>query len=118
MLRTHLGQVEDGLADPQGFIHRHRNQTGISTPEPTKSPVATDKSLATESPVVAPQESCTPVLDGTGLQNGNMGTPEPQNGAGTGSSSQSGGDNQPDVPAEPQQNGTENGSGQQNGGRP
>ena len=26
MLHTQLRQVEDGLADPQGFIYRHRNQ--------------------------------------------------------------------------------------------
>jgi hypothetical protein len=42
-----------------------------------------------------------------------MGTPEPQNDSG-----QQGDDNKPDVPAEPQQNGSENSSGQQNGGKP
>jgi len=122
MLRLQLNQVTDGLADPQGFVYRHQNQMGIATAEPTEVPVtdeptevatevatevpvATEEPLATESPVVVPQVSCTPVLDGTGLQNG---TPQPQNGEGGGSG----------APAEPQQNGTENGSGQQNGGKP
>jgi hypothetical protein len=116
MLQTQLRQVEDGLADPQGFIYRHRNQTGLSTPKPTE--VTTEDPPATESPIVAPQESHIPVLDGTGQQNGNMGTPEPQNGSSTGSGPQSDSSNQPDAPAEPQHNGTENGSGQQNGDGP
>jgi hypothetical protein len=117
MLQTQLRQVEDGLTDPQGFVNRHRNQAGITTPEPAEVPAtaeATESSqepFVTESPVVTPQGSCTPALDGTGQQNGNMGTPEPQNGTGTGSGQQN-----PDAPAGPQQNGTENGSGQQNGG--
>ncbi len=136
MLRLQLDQVADGLADPQGFVYRHRNQSGIATVEPTEVPVtdeptevatevatevpvATEDPLATESPVVAPQVSCTPVLDGTGLQNGSMGTPEPQNGNQEQQQPQEGGgDNQPDAPAEPQQNGPESGSGQQNGGQP
>jgi hypothetical protein len=86
MLRTQLGQVEDGLADPQGFIYRHRNQIGVATSEPTEVPGATETPVATEeppvtgTPVVTPQGSCTPVLDGTGQQNGNMGTSQPQNG--------------------------------------
>jgi hypothetical protein len=103
MIQTQLAQVENGLADPRGFVNRHRNQAGIATPE------ATEVHLATESPVICPQESCTPALDGTGLQNENMGTPQPQNGAGSGQQN-------PNAPAEPQQNGTENGSGQQNNG--
>jgi len=126
MLRLQLNQVADGLADPQGFVYRHQNQSGIATAEltevpvtevptevatevATEVPVVTEEPLATESPVVVPQVSCTPVLNGTGLQNGNMGTPEPQNGSGQQNS---------DAPDEPQQNGTENGSGQQNGGKP
>jgi hypothetical protein len=134
MLRLQLNQVADGLADPQGFVYRHRNQMGVATAEPTEvpvtdeptevatevateDPVATEEPLATESPVVTPQVSCTPVLDGTGLQNGSMGTPEPQNGNQE-QPQEGGGDNQPDAPAEPQQNGPENGSGQQNGGQP
>jgi hypothetical protein len=122
MLHTQLSDVEDGLADPAGFVYRHRNQTGIVTLEPTKlpvtdestevateAPVATDEPIATKKPVTCPQESCTPALDGTGLQNGNLGTPQPQNGTGSGQQN-------PDAPAEPQQNGAENGSGQQNSG--
>jgi hypothetical protein len=106
MLRDQLRLVEDGLADPAGFTHRHRNQNGIVTAEPTEVPGTTETLVATEkppvpgTPVVTPQESCTPVLDGTGLQNGNMGTPQPQ------------------VTPPGQQNGTGNGSGQQNGGMP
>jgi hypothetical protein len=126
MLHTQLADVEDGLADPQGFIHRHHNQAGITTTESTEvpvtaeptevatetpvvteSPIATEEPLATESPVTCPQESCTPALDGTGFQNGNMGTSEPQNGTGNGSGQQN-----PDAPAELQQNGA--GSDQQN----
>lgn len=114
MLHTRLSQVDDGLADPQGFIYRHRNQAGVASVEPTEVPVtdeatevATEEPLATESAAVTPKESCTPALDGTGSQNGNMGTPESENGTGTGSGQQN-----PDAPAEPQQNG----SGQQNGG--
>ncbi len=120
MLRLQLDQVADGLADPQGFVYRHRNQSGIATVEPTEvpvideptevateAPVATVDPLATESPVVTPQVSCTPVLDGTGLQNGSMGTPQQQNGLSEGTE---------------EQNGTDNGSnddpGQQNGGKP
>jgi hypothetical protein len=101
MLRTQLGRVEDGLADPQGFVTRHRNQIGVATSEPTEIPIATEEPLVTENPVVIPQESCTPVLDGTGQQNGTMGIPEPQNDTGNGSS---------------QQKETDNASGQQNGG--
>ncbi len=120
MLHTQLSQVEDGLADPQGFVYRHRNQSGIATVEPTEvpvtdeptqiateAPVATVDPLTTESPVVTPQVSCTPVLDGTGSQNGSMGTPQQQNGTSEGNE---------------EQNGTDNGSnddpGQQNGGKP
>jgi hypothetical protein len=104
MLRDQLRQVEDGLADPQGFIYRHRN--GIPTPEPTEVPttevatevpVVTEESIATESSVTCPQELCTPALDGTGLQNGNIGTPEPQQ-------QQNGGNNHPEPggPSAPQ----------------
>jgi hypothetical protein len=87
MLRDQLRQVEDGLANPQGFIYRHRNQNGMPTPEPTEvsvteEPVSTVEPTATESPVVTPQASCTPALDGTGQQNGNMGTSQLQNGNG------------------------------------
>ena len=116
MLQTQLRQVEDGLADPQGFIYRHGNQTGEATSKPTE--VTTEEPPVTESPVVAPQESHIPVLDGTGQQNGNMGTPAPQNGPSTGPGPQSGGGNQPDASAESQHNGTENGSGQQNSDGP
>ncbi len=112
MLRDQLGDVEDGLADPAGFIYRHRN--GMPTLEPTEvaateapvateEPVTTVEPIATESPVVTPEASCTPALDGTGLQNGNMGTSEPQNGNG-------------EPPADPGNNGE--GNGQQNGGKP
>jgi hypothetical protein len=122
MLHTQLGEVEAGLADPQGFIYRHRNQIGVATSDPTEVPVATETPVATEeppvtgTPVVTPQGSCTPALDGTGLQNGNMGTPDPQNGTGNGSGEQqSGGSNeQSGTPSEPPQNGNENGSGQVN----
>jgi hypothetical protein len=113
MLHTQLGDVEDGLADPQGFIYRHRNQNGMPIPEPTEvpvtdapaevpateepiateEPVATVEPTATESPIACPQESCIPALDGTGQQNGNG---EP--------------------PADPGNNGE--GNGQQNGGKP
>jgi hypothetical protein len=122
MLHTQLGEVENGLADPQGFIHRHRNQMGMPTSEPTEVPVteeptevATEAPVATEeqNPVTCPQEFCTPALDGTGQKNGSMGMPEPQQN-GTGSGQQN-----PDAPGEPQQNGA--GSGQQNpdpGGQP
>ncbi len=115
MLHTQLNQVEDGLVDPQGFVNRHRNRVGIATPETTEVPVtdeATEAPVVTESPVVVPQESHMPVLDGTGQQNGNMETPKPQNGTG-----QQGGNN----PSEPQngpENGPENGQGQQNSGKP
>ncbi|CAG0978569.1 hypothetical protein ANAEL_01600 [Anaerolineales bacterium] len=116
MLRDQLRDVEDGLADPAGFVHRHRNQNGMPTPEPTEAPVteepteipteepvATVEPIATETPVIMPQASCTPALDGTGLQNGNMGTSQPQNGNG-------------EPPADPGNNGE--GNGQQNGGKP
>jgi hypothetical protein len=120
MLRLQLDQVADGLADPQGFVYRHQNQMGIATAEPTEVPVtdeptevatevateiatevpvATEEPLATESPVVVPQVSCTPVLDGTGLQSGNAEAPEPQNGTGNGSGAQN------PAPAAPQKNG-------------
>jgi hypothetical protein len=120
MLRDQLRQVEDGLADPAGFVHRHRN--GMPTAEPTEvpvteeptavpteEPVATDEPVvtveptATEVPAVTPQASCTPALDGTGSQNGNMGTSQPQNGNG-------------EPPADPGNN--ENDNGHQNNGKP
>lgn len=121
MIRDQLRLVEDGLADPAGFIHRHRNQSGMPTPaEPTEvpvteeptaapteepivteEPVATVEPTATEVPAIKPQASCTPALDGTGQQNGNMGTSQPQNGAG-------------EPPADP----GNDGNGQQNGGKP
>ncbi|MCA1900473.1 MAG: DUF5667 domain-containing protein [Chloroflexi bacterium] len=116
MLREQLRLVEDGLADPAGFIYRHRNQNGIPTPEPTEAPVTEEPTAvpteepaaaieptAAEVPAVTPQASCTPALDGTGLQNGNMGSSQQQNGNG-------------EPPAEPGNNGA--GNGQQNGGKP
>jgi hypothetical protein len=113
MLHAQLRDIEDGLADPQGFIHRHRS--GMPTPEPTEVPVteeptevpatevatevpvAIEEPIATESSVTCLQESCTPALDGTGLQNGNMGTSEPQQ-------QQNGGNNHPEPggPSAPQ----------------
>jgi len=121
MLQTQLRQVEDGLADPQGFVNRHQNQSGIATAEPTdvpaatESPITSEEPLATDSPAVAPKEFHTPVLDGTGQQNGIMGTPEPRNNSDTGADQQSGGGNQTGAPAEPQnapepQNGGDNGN--------
>ena len=74
MLRTHLGQVEDDIADPGTFRNQYQYQNQVRT---TQTPLATD------SPVIKPQQSCTPALDGTGQQNGNnnpsAGTPMPQN---------------------------------------
>jgi hypothetical protein len=105
MLRTQLADVEAGLADPQGFIHRHRKQTGIATAQPTQVPVTEEpieteipftpqspiigaEPLITETPMICQQTSCTPALDGSGQQNGNMGTPEPQKGKNNGESQQ------------------------------
>jgi hypothetical protein len=112
MLRDQLRQVEDGIADPAGFIHRHRNQNGMPTPEPTEvpateeptaapteEPIATVEPTITEVPAVTPQASHTPALDGTGEQNGNMGPSQQQNGN-----------------SEPGNN--ENDNGHQNGGNP
>lgn len=130
MLRVQLQDVEDGLSDPQGFIHRHRRQNGMPTPEPTDVPVTVEPTEvpaevpdATESPVTCPQGLCTPALDGTGQQNGNMGTPQPRDGFGPGQPNPNApGDphpNQnPDAPADPQPNEPGNGPGQPNGGRP
>jgi hypothetical protein len=75
MLRTHLGQVEGDLANPGTFRNQYQYQNQIRT---TQTPPATD------SPVIKPQQSCTPALDGTGQQNGDnnpsaAGTPMPQN---------------------------------------
>ena len=75
MLRTHLGQVEGDLANPGTFRNQYQHQNQIRT---TQTPPATD------SPVIKPQQSCTPALDGTGQQNGDnnpsaAGTPMPQN---------------------------------------
>ena len=91
--------VEDGLADPLASSTVTATRQVLPTPEPTEvpvtdeptevateAPVATEEPIATESPVTCPQESCTPALDGTGLQNGNMGTSEPQNNGDTGQS--------------------------------
>lgn len=121
MLHVQLTDVENGLADPQGFIHRHRNQAGIATAQPTDQPteisvtdepteVATEEAPATESPVVVPQKSSTPVLDGAGQQSGSQGTPEPQKGSG-----KQGGNNQSD---ESKQKGSDDSSGKQNGKNP
>lgn len=72
MLRTHLGQVENDIADPGTFRNQYQNQVRTTQTLP-----------ATDSPVIKPQQSCTPALDGTGQQNGNnipsAGTPMPQN---------------------------------------
>jgi hypothetical protein len=74
MLRTHLGQVEDDIANPGTFRNQYKHQNQVRT---TQTPSATD------GPVTKPQQSCTPALDGTGQQNGNKipsaGTPMPQN---------------------------------------
>ena len=92
MLHTQLSQVENGLADPQAFRNANRAQTRT-----TQTPLATNSTIT-------PQGSCTPVLDGTGQQNGNRNgsnsTPAPQGGtgnenggnsdSGTGSGSESG----------------------------
>ena len=89
MLQTQLRQVEDGLTNPQGFVNRHRTQTGVATSEPAEFPAtdqpanaATGEPAATEIPATTPQGSHTPALDGTGSQNGTMSTPGPQNGTG------------------------------------
>ena len=95
MLHTQQAEVENGLNDPQGFIRRHRHQTGFATPVPTQAPVTEKPSgTATESPIVTgdpiltrmprgcPESACTPAMNGTPQQNGNMGTPEPQGGKG------------------------------------
>jgi len=92
MLHTQQAEVENGLKDPQGFIRR---QTGNATAVPTEAPITEEPLGAeTESPVVAgeplvtgtpggcPESACTPALDGTPQQNGNIGTPEPQGGKG------------------------------------
>ena len=74
MLRIHLEQVENDIADPGAFRNQNQYQNQVRT---TQTPPATD------SPVIKPQQSCTPALDGTGQQNGNnnpsAGTPMPQN---------------------------------------
>lgn len=131
MLRDQLRLVEDGLADPAGFIYRHRSQNNMPTPEPTEvpvteeptavlteepivteEPVATVEPIATDIPAAAtPQTPFTPALDGTGQQNENMETSQPQNGTGSDQQNQ-------DAPGETQQNGTEDGNGQQNNGKP
>lgn len=106
MLRDQLRLVEDGLADPAGFIHRNRAQNGTLIPEPSEVP-ATESSVVTVEPAAAipavtPQASCTPVLDGSGQQNGNQGTSQ-QNGQGQ-------------SPSKPETN--DRGNGQLNNGRP
>lgn len=72
MLHTQLEQVEDSLVDPGTFRNQNQNQNQVRT---TQTPPATGSA-------VTPQTSCTPVLDGTGQQNGNnnppAGTPMPQ----------------------------------------
>lgn len=99
-------ETTEGTADSNLLQRRVRD----ALHQLTEVPVVGEP-IATESPVTCPQKSCTPALDGTGLQNGNIGTPQPQNGTGNGSGQQN-----PDASAEPQQNGIENGSGQQNSG--
>ncbi len=73
MLRTQLGEIEGDLVDPQGFRNQVQDQNEVRT---TQTPLATGN-------FVTPQTSCTPVLDGSGQQNGNnnpsAGTPVPQN---------------------------------------
>jgi hypothetical protein len=108
MIRDQLRLVEDGLADPAGFIHRHRNQNGMPTPEPTEvpvteeptaapteEPVTTVEPIATEVPAVMPQASHTPALDGTGQQtqqqSGNGEPPAESGGNGEGNGNQNGG---------------------------
>lgn len=122
MLREQLRLVDDCLADPAGFIHRHRYQNGMPTPEPTEVPVTeeptaapTEEPVATEEPVVTvdstiaevpaitPQAAHTPSLDGTGQQNGNTEPSQKQDRGG-------------EPPADPGNNGE--GNGQQNGGKP
>ena len=103
MLQTQLRQVEDGLTDPQGFVNRHRNQTGVATSKPAEIPVtdqpanmATGEPAATEIPAMTPQGSHTPALDGTGSQNGAMGTPRPQNATGQQNGQEPGNNPNPD----------------------
>ena len=60
MLRDQLRQVEDGLADPAGFIYRHRNQNGMPTLEPTEVPVTEEPTeVATEAPVATEEPIAT-----------------------------------------------------------
>jgi len=105
MLREQLRLVEDGLSDPAGFIHRHRSQNGMPTPEATEESTAMpteEPAAAVEIPAVTPQASCTPAPGGNGQQNGNQGTSQ-QNGQGQ-------------SPSKPENN--DKGNGQQNNGRP
>lgn len=73
MLHAQLVEVESSLADPSMLRNQNQNQNQIRA---TQTPLANGS-------IVTPQTSCTPVLDGTGQQNGNtnptIGTPMPQN---------------------------------------
>lgn len=99
MLRIQLRQIEGGIDHPQTSPNQSQNQHQIRI---TQTPVAIGETAV-------PQVSCTPVLDGTGQQNGggnpSAGTPMPQdnstnqgggglqNGSDNGGSNQTGNDN-------------------------
>ena len=83
MLQTHLGEVQNGLNDPQGFIQHHPVPTPgtIETPSPKATaevPAFTGEAPAMQNPVGPSLQTHTPVLDGSGSQGEDMGgTPVP-----------------------------------------
>lgn len=78
MLRLHLSEVQSELATPVPTQNQFQNQNQIQNQNQTRA-TQTPQTLHT---AVPPQVSCTPVMDGTGQQNGSgnpsAGTPAQQ----------------------------------------
>jgi hypothetical protein len=75
MLKIHLGEVQNGLTDPQGFISHYHNQKDLPTPGPAEAPLSrtpaevpiiTKEAPGIKNPVVPSGESRTPIMDNAG----------------------------------------------------
>jgi uncharacterized membrane protein YgcG len=116
MLRTHLREVEGDLATPEPAPLQFQNQNQNQYQNQVRT-TQTPQPIGTATPSCG---MCTPVLDGTGQQNGNLSAATPmqqnnQNGDGNQKGPGSGGGNQNGTGSGG--NGPSSGSGGQ-GGRP
>lgn len=67
MLQLHLGEVENGFAEPGALQDQNQDQTQMQN----QNQLRINQTPLTTGTAIPPYGTCTPVLDGTGQQNGN-----------------------------------------------